>query len=103
MKNISVKEAKELIDKGEAKVIDVRTKDEFIDGHIHEAQNINFNDPMFRENIGALDKEGGYIVNCQTGGRSSRATSLMEELGFKNVMNLDGGISAWKNEGMSVV
>jgi len=83
-------------------VIDVRTPSEFTDGHIQGAQNININGELFVEKIGALDKNEKYIVNCQFGGRSSRATALMHELGFKNTFNLDGGIAAWAGAGFLV-
>lgn len=101
MKTFTPEEATQAIGQG-ALVIDVRTTDEFADGHIHGAQNINISDPLFGERVRALDKEATYVVNCQSGGRSSRAVSLMNELGFKNAHNLTGGIIAWKNAGFPV-
>ncbi|OHA80066.1 MAG: hypothetical protein A2747_00365 [Candidatus Yonathbacteria bacterium RIFCSPHIGHO2_01_FULL_44_41] len=102
MKNILPEEAQKIIENGEAMVVDVRTPDEFAEGHINGAQNININDPLFSEKVSILNKEASYVVNCLSGGRSSRATSLLYELGFKNVMNLEGGITAWKKVGMPV-
>lgn len=101
MKTFTPEEAKQAIGQG-ALVIDVRTADEFAGGHIPSAQNINISDPPFAEHLRALDKEATYVVNCQSGGRSSRAVSLMDELGFKNAHNLTGGIIAWKNAGLPV-
>jgi len=102
MKNILPEEAQKIIERGEATVIDVRTPDEYREGHINGAQNININDPLFSEKISVLDKEATYVVNCLSGGRSSRATSLMLERGFKNAVNLEGGITAWKIKGLPV-
>lgn len=98
MKTFIPEEAKQAIEQG-ALVIDVRTPDEFADGHIPGAQNINSSSPLFTEHLRALDKEATYVVNCQSGGRSSRAVSLMDELGFKNAHNLTGGIIAWRKAG----
>lgn len=102
MNNILSEEAQKIIQNGGAAVIDVRAPEEFESGHISGAQNININDPAFVENVKVLDKEKAYVVNCQLGGRSSRAVSLMNELGFKNAMNLEGGITAWKNAGLPI-
>lgn len=103
MNNILPRDAQAATESGDASVIDVRTPNEFSGGHIPGAKNINFNDALFSEKVNVLDKEARYIVNCQMGGRSARATSLMQELGFKNAMNLEGGINAWKEAGLPVV
>lgn len=102
MNNIRPEEAQKIIESGEAVVIDVRTPEEFIQGHIQGAENINLNNVLFAEKVSVLNKDANYIINCQSGGRSARATSLMYELGFKNVSNLEGGIIAWKNAGLAV-
>lgn len=102
MNNISPKDAQKMIDGGVVFVVDVRTPSEFVSGHIHNAQNININDSSFAEKLLALNKDVKYIVNCQMGGRSARAVSLMNELGFKNAMNLEGGINAWERAGLLV-
>jgi rhodanese-related sulfurtransferase len=102
MNSISAKEAKELIAKGEAQVLDVRTPSEFSGGHIPGAINIDIGSPTFEVAIKKLDMSKPYVVNCQSGGRSSRACSIMQNLGFKSAMNLDGGITSWKSEGFPV-
>ncbi|MBI5078201.1 MAG: rhodanese-like domain-containing protein [Candidatus Yonathbacteria bacterium] len=102
MNNILPEEAYEIIDNGEAVVIDVRTPAEFDGGHISGARNIDINDSTFSEKIRALDTNASYVINCHLGGRSSKATAIMQELGFTNVKNLDGGITAWKKAGLPV-
>lgn len=102
MNDISPEEAQKIIQNGGVVIVDVRAPDEFAGGHIHGAQNININDVSFVEEVKSLDKDAAYVVNCQLGGRSSRAVSLMNELGFKNAMNLEGGIVAWKKAGLPV-
>ncbi len=102
MNNILPEEAQKIIKSGEALVVDVRTPAEFASGHIPGAKNININDNSFSEKVRALDTNANYVINCQSGGRSSRATSIMRGLGFSKAKNLDGGIMAWKNAGLPV-
>jgi len=98
--NISVKDA--VSKKEDAVFLDVRTPEEYVGGHIPKCTNINFYDSAFAEHINKLDKTKEYIVYCQSGGRSSKATRLMKAEGFQNVCNLEGGISAWQREGNRV-
>ena len=102
MKTVTAKEAQKLIEEGEAVVIDVRTPAEYEAGHIQNAQNIDIQSPLFIEKIKALDLNAEYIVNCERGGRSSRAVSLMSEIGFSKAFNLEGGILAWEKEGLPI-
>ncbi|MBI5798698.1 MAG: rhodanese-like domain-containing protein [Candidatus Yonathbacteria bacterium] len=100
MNNITPEEANKIIESGKAKVIDVRTPAEFANGHIPGATNIDIYDRSFPEKVKELDSSAVYVVNCQSGGRSARACSMMNELGFVATMNLEGGITAWKKEGL---
>lgn len=102
MKTISPKEASELLNAGGTTMLDVRSPSEYAEDHIAGATNINVNSFMFEESVQKLDKNKSYVVYCQSGGRSARACSLLDSLGFKNAANLEGGISAWKREGLAV-
>ena len=73
-------------------LIDIRTKEEFYENHISGAINIDFYGNNFRENLNKLDKNLNYLIYCRSGSRTSQTLLLMEELGFKNVFDLDGGI-----------
>jgi rhodanese-related sulfurtransferase len=77
-------------------VLDVRTPEEYTEGHLPNAQLLNFYDEQFRQKLEQLDKNQTYYVYCRSGGRSSRAVALMRELGFKKVYNLKGGIMDWQ-------
>jgi rhodanese-related sulfurtransferase len=84
-------------------VIDVRTPQEYAGGYIHrEAINIDYYAPSFRDDINQLDKNTLYIVYCRTGMRSSAARDIMEELGFKRVINMTDGIREWIAAGLPV-
>jgi len=83
-------------------VIDVRTPEEYAGGYIHDAINIDYLSPSFRDYIETFDKNKLYIVYCRTGGRSSAARDIMEEAGFKHVINMTGGFSDWQAAGLPV-
>jgi thioredoxin 1 len=101
---ISAKEfAKKLNETANAFVLDVRTPEEFETGHLKTATNINFYDGNFSEQIALLDKQKTIFVYCKGGGRSAQAASQLTSAGFKNVVDLDGGIMAWDNENLPVV
>jgi len=85
---------------GEAVILDVRSAEEFQSGMIANAVNVDFNNPEFTAIIDSQDKEKPYFVYCAKGGRSSKAADLMQDLGFKNVYHLEGGLTAWKNAGL---
>lgn len=98
MQNLSPKEAEEKIKAGDISIIDVRTPEEYSGGHIAGSFNINISSPTFAEEIMKLDKDKGYLTQCLSGGRSSKAQKMMVDLGFKNVYNLAGGITAWMKD-----
>lgn len=80
---------------GNPVVIDVRTPQEFANGHIWQAINIDYSSAGFDNIISQYDRSYTYIVYCQTGYRSNLARLKMEALGFKHVINMTGGFSAW--------
>lgn len=86
----------------DAIVLDVRTAEEFQTGKVPNAVNIDFNNPAFKSIINGQNKEKPYFVYCAKGGRSAKAVDMMKELGFKNVYDLKGGISAWKDAGLAI-
>jgi phage shock protein E len=81
-------------------VIDVRTPEEFAEGHIKGAQNVDIASPDFAKELAKLDPAKTYLVHCAAGGRSTRSLSILNKLGFKSVMHLDGGLNGWKKAGL---
>jgi rhodanese-related sulfurtransferase len=77
-------------------IIDVRTPDEINKGYIKGTININYYLADFEDKIKALDKDKEYYVYCRSGGRSTKASKLMNKLGFNKVYNLEGGYQAWE-------
>jgi len=82
-----------------ATVVDVCTASEFAAGHVPGALNLDVNGPDFMALAAKLDKSKPVLVNCHAGIRSARAAALFSELGFTNVLNLDGGLHAWEAAG----
>lgn len=76
-------------------VLDVRTPDEFAKGHIEAAKNVDWNNANFESNIASLDKNKPVYIYCLGGGRSKKAALKMTELGFKNIVELEGGYMNW--------
>jgi rhodanese-related sulfurtransferase len=83
--------------------VDVRTPGEFMTGHIQGAQNIDFESGSFESQIETLDKNGTYAVYCRSGNRSGQAVKVMQDAGFKNIYNLNGGVIDWANAGLPLV
>lgn len=83
--------------------LDVRTRDEFNQGHIAGAINIDVEANTFQNEISKLDMTKTYAVYCQSGRRSGIATKAMEKMGFKHIFNLQNGMNDWMGQGMPVV
>ena len=77
-------------------VLDVRTPKEHAEGKVKAGINVDYYANDFKEQLSALDKDQPYLVHCRTGGRSGRTLPIMQALGFKHVIHLDGGIRAWR-------
>lgn len=89
-----------LNDKKDEILIDVRTPEEYSEGHLSGALNINWNDPSFSEQMEKLDKTKPVFIYCRSGGRSGQAYQALKSMGFKEVYDMDGGISAWQSAGL---
>jgi thioredoxin 1 len=83
-----------------AKLIDVRTPDEFSKGHLANANNYDWNGTEFDNQIALLDKSEPVFVYCLSGGRSSSAANKMRSDGFTQVYEMDGGIMKWRGENL---
>ena len=76
-------------------ILDVRTPEEFAEGHLEGAMMIDFYDGDFAERIGELDPSVPYLIYCRSGNRSGQTVDIMADLGFEDVAEIDGGIQAW--------
>lgn len=83
-------------------LIDVRTPEEYKDGYIKDAININFKDDDFIDQVSKLDKDKPIYVYCMVGGRSGQSAAQLKEAGFKKVYDFKGGFKQWKAEGKKI-
>ena len=84
-------------------LVDVRKPEEFADGHIEGAANLDVTSETFESDAEkSLPKDKTIAVYCGTGRRSAMAAEKLLKLGFK-ILNLDGGLNAWTKAGLPVV
>ena len=83
-------------------LLDIRTPAEVEAGHLPDAENLDFYDSAFRDDLAALDRNKIYLIYCRTANRTGQAWILMTELGFEKVYDLDGGIRLWNDMGYPI-
>jgi hydroxyacylglutathione hydrolase len=102
MEQISVEELQHRIDEESVDmIIDVRRPAEWNTGHIEQAISMPLN--HLAESALSLDRDAKVAVLCAGGYRSSMASSVLEQMGFRNVSNVAGGMTAWNNAKLKTV
>ena len=87
----------------DVQLLDVRTAGEFNTGHIKNALQANWvNQEEFTERVNYIDKDKPVYIYCLVGSRSAAAANWMKENGYKEIIELQGGINAWKRAGKSI-
>lgn len=94
-KILSAAEFEKAMNKDNITIVDVRTPEEYQNGHLKTAQNINYFDSDFQEKMALFDKEKPLYIYCKSGNRSGKAGKIIQKMGFKEVYDLQGGVSAW--------
>ncbi|AYA36478.1 rhodanese-like domain-containing protein [Hymenobacter oligotrophus] len=92
-------ETQQLLAQSGVVLLDVRTPVEFGAGHLKGARNVNFLSTDFPDVVAKLDPNATYVLYCASGNRSGKAAALMQEKGFKNVVNA-GGFNSLKEAGL---
>jgi len=101
--NMNVSEFSAKIAEAGVIVLDVRTPAEFAEGYIEGARLIDFQSGNFENEIALLDKNATYAVYCRSGNRSGQAAKIMQDAGFTNLFNLNGGVIDWANTGLPLI
>lgn len=83
-------------------LLDARSPEEYAVSHISNAQYVGYDD-FSKNKVEGLDKNQPVVVYCSVGYRSEKIGEELQEMGFKNVYNLYGGIFDWKNKNNEVV
>lgn len=100
--SVSAPEFDKEIKADSVQLLDVRTPQEYAEGHIDGALNINIQSDDFRRLVEKeLSKDSTILVYCRSGRRSMEAAEILTELEYK-VVNLKGGIIGWKEYGLPV-
>lgn len=100
--SVSAPEFDKEIKAGSVQLLDVRTPQEYAEGHIDGALNINVQSDDFQRMVEKeLSKDSTILVYCRSGRRSMDAAEILTKLGYK-VVNLKGGIIEWKGDGLPV-
>ena len=94
---LSPKEFRKKFDNtSDALLLDIRTPEEIAKGYLKGAVFMDFYDSTFKEQVAVIDKEKPVFIYCAIGGRSWDAAKIMQEMGFKKIYDLKGGIIVWK-------
>lgn len=99
-KNISVAELVAMQQRGDFRLIDVRTDTEVARGKIPQGDSLPLH--LLPLRLSELDKSARTVFYCQMGGRSAQAAAFADANGFTDVYNLQGGITAWVHAGLPV-
>lgn len=94
VQQISTTDLKNEIKDKTKQLIDVRTSAEYKANHIRGFKNIPLHQIAQKSN--ELSKEKEVVVICQSGMRSNKASRILKKQGFKQIMNVRGGMSAWR-------
>lgn len=103
MKDISVQELREILEKdekGNILVVDVRTPAEHRSGRIPKVVNMPLGE--IEKHIDELRKYDAVYAHCQSGNRSGQACAKLGALGLENLVNVRGGIGEWERAGFDV-
>jgi rhodanese-related sulfurtransferase len=99
--DVSVQQAKEMIDRGEVFILDVRTQEEYDAGHIKNSTVIPLQ--VLDKRLNELPRDKKILVYCMSGIRSAQASQILVNNGFKEIYNMKGGITDWTNAGYAVI
>jgi rhodanese-related sulfurtransferase len=104
IKEVSISDVKKMIDaKEQIILLDVRDKNEIDEGIIPGAMNLSRGMLEFKAAMMLPDKNARIIVYCGLDLRSPLATKTLNDLGYKNAVNMTGGLKAWKEAGYPLV
>ena len=101
--SLDAKSFQAAIDKDDALLLDVRTPEEFAQGHIEPAANEDWLGGELLKDVSGIDKTKPVLLYCAAGGRSAKAMEAMIDAGFTDVRDLKGGFGAWEAEKLPVI
>lgn len=107
IENLTPAQVNEEISNGNATLVDIRESEELqqngkIKGSVHAPRGMLefYADSSLPYHKPEFDKNKRIILHCASGGRSALAASTLKEMGYENVAHMDGGLKAWKEQGL---
>lgn len=97
---LSPQEFYEATAQNDIQLLDVRTSKEFEEGHLENALNIDVLEDDFSKKAEKLDSDKPVYLYCRSGNRSAKASAILNDLGFKEVYDMEGGFLLWEREGL---
>lgn len=99
---VDAQQAQQILQQQNVQVLDIRTPEEFANGHLISARNLDFYASDFAEQLKQLDPKAPYVMYCASGRRSAEAHLQMKALGFEQVYEIQGGYQAWQSQNLPV-
>lgn len=97
---VSVEEVHDTLSSSESvTVVDVREPAEWEEGHIPDAKHIPRGVLEYHAADQLPEKDARIVVHCALGGRGALAAKSLQEMGYTNVANMEGGVKAWRERG----
>ena len=84
---------------GDVIVVDVREPDEYEAGHVPGAKPLPRGLLEYKAAEELPEKDARIVVHCARGGRGALAARSLQEMGYANVANMEGGMEAWREKG----
>ncbi len=97
---ISPEEVYDAVKNSDRQLIDVRTTEEYAEGHVANSKNICVTEDDFKEKASKLNKNEPVYVYCRSGKRSANAAQILKDMGFTEIYDMDGGILNWEKQGL---
>ena len=101
-KNVTASDAVRMVNRDDAVIVDVRTEEEFRNGHILNASNIPLGLLESRSQELQKYKSHPLIIVCKSGNRSHQAAGILKKQGFEQIFNLSGGMLSWESANLPV-
>ncbi|MEH6765450.1 MAG: rhodanese-like domain-containing protein [Aequorivita antarctica] len=86
--------------KKDVQLVDVRTPEEFAEGHLENALNINVSETDFITEAEKLNLDEPIYLYCRSGKRSAKAALILKDVGFKEIYDMKGGFLHWEADGL---
>ncbi len=100
IEQITIDQMNDVLKGDSIQLLDVRTTEEYIESHLAKARNICITDDDFKEKAANLNRDEPIYVYCKKGGRSAKAAKILQEMGFKKIYDMTGGILLWEEAGL---